>query len=136
MTWKNSLEPNSIEQAVRKSHCSNTGKEHACIGVCTITASGITLDCQLCGKDKRPDLDANDWLVDRASAVMHAAGMRYASLSTEAQREVLKEMGKDACPNCKAIHFHTKKYEDYRTCTCGWHWYSRSGWKKPATEVI
>jgi hypothetical protein len=131
-TYREALEANYIEQALRRSHCSNTGKEHACIGTCTITKDGIELECSLCGTDKRQNIEGvNEWLSDRASAVLHAAGMRYASLSDETKLAVLKEMGRDVCPGCKAIHFHVKRFEDYRLCQCGWTWYASSGWKKP-----
>jgi hypothetical protein len=122
---------NEIEQALRRSHCSNTGKEHACVGVCTITKDQVALSCVLCGRDENKNLNVNEWLEDRASSILHAAGMRYASLSDETKLAILREVAKDVCPGCKSIHYHTKRYEDYRRCNCGWEWHERSGWKPP-----
>ncbi len=136
MLKSDQIEQNQVEQAIRRSHCSNTGKEHACVGTCKITQAGIELECVLCGKDDNQNLNANEWLEERAAAVLHAAGMRYASLSDAARVAVLKEMGRDACPNCKQFLFHTKKYDDYRTCACGWLWTAHGGWKRPLTNPL
>ena len=42
-------EPNAVEQSIRRSHCSNTGKEHACVGTMKVSPAGIELSCELCG---------------------------------------------------------------------------------------
>lgn len=39
----------TIEQAVRRSHCSHKDSEspeHHCVGTCTITPEGVKLDCK------------------------------------------------------------------------------------------
>lgn len=126
------MEQHQVEQALRRSHCSNSGKEHACVGTCTITPQGLELSCTLCGTDTPPNRDVNEWLEDRASSILHAAGgVLYEKLSSDAQCAILREIAKDHCPNCKTIKFHTKRYEDYIKCRCGWAWSSRRGWNGP-----
>lgn len=125
-----------VEQALRKSHCSNGGKEHACVGTCTITPRGVELDCSLCGKDKHPNSSPNEWLADRAASILHAAGMRFASLSEDTRMEVLREIARDACPNCKALHFHVTRFIDFVKCECGWTWGQHAGWKPPRPNPL
>lgn len=129
------IEQHQVEQALRRSHCSNTGKEHACVGTCTITPKGVELSCSLCGDDKPIASDTNEWLEDRANSVLYAAGLLYSKLSDEAKANVLRELGKDYCPGCRTQHFHTKRYQDYLRCKCGWEWLSSRGWRQTGTGV-
>lgn len=122
----------SVEQALRISHCSNTGKEHACVGTCKITPDGIDLECKLCGKDRRPAYDPNEYLVDRATAILRTAGMDFQKLLDVVKLAVLRELSRDYCQNCHHVVFFEQKYRDWWTCSCGWTYTKHSGWKAPA----
>lgn len=121
----------AIEQALRISHCSNTGKEHACVGTCKITPNGIELECAKCGSDAHKEYDPNQWLEDRAVAIFRRAGMDFSLLTDGAKASVLQEISKDFCPNCKRLHIHTRRFPDYAICACGWTWGAGRGWKAP-----
>lgn len=125
------MNDHAVEQAIRISHCSNTGKEHACVGVCTITRSGVNLSCTLCGSDDKKFYQPNEWLEDRLKEIFHKAGMRFDSLTDEAKSAALKEYARDFCPNCKRVMFHTQRYNNHHSCSCGWSWSNYSGWRAP-----
>lgn len=118
----------SVEQAVRKSHCSRKGEGHECVGTCTISPKGIHLSCPLCGTDDVKMLDCPKWVTDRARAILNASGLDYNALSVDYQIAVLNECGKDRCGGCGSMVLtfgrHTK-------CKCGWAWHEYLGWKKP-----
>lgn len=121
----------SIEQSVRMSHCSNRGKEHACIGVCTISREGIELNCTLCGSDSKWRVKTQGHTYDRAKRILDAAGIGMDGLNIEAQERVIREIQRDECPNCNAYHFR-EPYRDYFSCACGWV-YTGRGWKAGST---
>lgn len=119
----------SIEQSVRVSHCSNKGKEHACIGTCKITPRGIELECKLCGRDDKPTIPKSyQRAALRAEAIFGAAHMDFTSLNDAAKVAVVKEMAKDYCPGCERLHFHTG-FDDHIVCECGWTYTEYSGWR-------
>jgi hypothetical protein len=127
---------NQIEQAVRKSHCSNTGKEHACVGTCKITPDGIELNCRLCGKDSPKEFHSEK-LAIRARNILKAAGLDYEALSPRFQLAVLRALNEDFCANCGRLHIH-RQYQDFLTCPCGWVYSQYSHWKPapPKTEMV
>ncbi len=122
---------NSVEQAIRVSHCSNKEEgAHACIGVCTITPTGIKLDCTKCGSDTLKNHDPNLWLHDRAVRIFSAAGIEFENLAESIQAKVLAALASDFCPGCKQIVIHSLKYPTFYECTCGWRWSPNQGWKR------
>lgn len=130
------IQEHAIEQAIRISHCSNKGKEHACVGVCTITKDGVNLDCSLCGKDNLPWYQTSEWLESRAIAILVAAGLDFFKLETGVKVAVVREIAKDLCPNCKAIMIHAERFPRHKTCSCGWRWSDCVGWKPPLELTV
>lgn len=124
----------NVEQEVRKSHCSKSADRlHECVGTCKITPTGVELECSLCGTDEHthPAAQANLWLERRAADILHAAGASYAALNLDTQMNVLREVAKDFCPNCKTLHVFVDRFQSYASCECGWVWTSGGGWRKP-----
>lgn len=83
-----------VLQAIRKSHCDRKGMEHACVGTCSITPSGVRLECDLCGScdDVKTSLQS-----DAAEAIRHifsVAGIRFDCLSIENRVAAINELRK------------------------------------------
>lgn len=125
---------NPVEQAIRISHCSNRGKEHACIGQCTITPAGIQLECKLCGTDKKERVNETSHAYRRACAILETAGVDFNRLNIQTQERVIREVQKDSCPNCNALHFR-EPYRDYFHCECGWIC-NGGKWKKAPEPIL
>lgn len=119
-----------IEQQVRKMHCSWRGAQpHNCAGTCTITPSGIKLDCPLCGEDAIPLVSPRrSHTTERAVRILSRAGLDFHVLTPEVQREVLDECERDSCPGCGALVSLGTRVN--ATCGCGnWHRTS-TGWHR------
>jgi len=83
-----------VAQALRMSHCAHrdAGRpDHACVGVCTIRRDGVVLDCAACGHGDEMIAPAEFEAAD-CRAVFEAAGIRWASLSPEAQAAAVAEL--------------------------------------------
>ncbi len=124
------MESNEIAQALRRSHCghSESGTPgHKCAGVCKITPAGVELDCPLCGEDKVASHPASLKAKKRAAAIINAAGVRWDSLSIDAQNDVLDELLTEYCPYCGA---GVRAGIDYANCKCG-AFYNSTSWRGP-----
>lgn len=130
-------EPSALEnmaQAVRVSHCSRPDKEHACVGVCTISAKGVELDCKLCGTDSQPLISEYVLRRDgkRAAAILESAGLDFERLSAETQLDVIKAIALDNCPGCEARHYLG---DGYSSCPCGDFSYNGRGWIRTPKRI-
>lgn len=80
-------------QELRRSHCSRQDRSHECVGTVTISRDAVNLSCRLCGVDcKENQRLVPAAAVDRAKAVVEAAGLRWESLSEDAQRKASEEI--------------------------------------------
>lgn len=125
------LDGQSVEQAIRRSHCSHDNRDdpdHGCAGTCTITAKGVTLECSLCGDDFRDRYPYRVGAGERAKGIVEAAGVRWDSLSDRARQRAAEAVERTMCPACgqeKPPNHH----ESY-PCGCGaTRWSSWSGWE-------
>lgn len=93
-----STENNSVEQALRKSHCSRKGEEHKCVGTCKITPKGIELSCPVCGDDKQSNLPyymMKPEILNRAKSICRVIGLEFENMNEQVQKEILDEILKD-----------------------------------------
>lgn len=91
MTRPIGLAPELFAEQLRRAHCAHAqaaDPSHACIGRCTITRDGVTLDCRACGGDVQP-LAPVGQLAQAARAVVEAVGLSWSSLTPEAQRAAM-----------------------------------------------
>ena len=78
-------------QDLRRAHCARADKRnHECVGVCVIDRGGTRLSCDLCGVLDRPHEEPEAVVEGRARAIVEAAGMRWESISEEAQEKAIK----------------------------------------------
>lgn len=123
----------NILQAIRKSHCSRSEAPHDCVGSCTITPSGLKLECGLCGTDLQPAVGFSDQKVAaRARTILAAAGLDWDRLGAETQVAVLAEVRKDVCPGCGLQR--PPNAGDWYGCSCD-EWthhegYGARGWRR------
>lgn len=90
------LAPEQFAEQLRRAHCAHSdGADpgHVCVGTCTITRSGVTLDCKICGGDVQP-LAPVGHLAHVARSVIEAAGMTWSLLTPEAQRAAVAVLEK------------------------------------------
>lgn len=83
-----------VEQALRRSHCALTDRTHECAGTMTITPSGLTLSCGICGSDER-SLGVAQWnqhLAIAARSILYAAGLDFDMLAAETQANVVQRL--------------------------------------------
>lgn len=86
------LAPGPFAEQLRRAHCAHAASQdpgHVCIGRCTITREGVTLDCAACGQGGEL-LAPSDGEAADARSVVEAAGVRWLSLSPEAQRAAVE----------------------------------------------
>jgi len=119
---------NSVEQAVRRSHCARKGEEHRCAGTCKITPKGVELSCPICGSDG-PISKYPKKAVDRAIRICNVIGITLENMDQAVQEKIIEEVFKDYCPNCNAMHLATHAYH---VCSCGWTYSDFRGWTKPS----
>lgn len=127
------MEENSVEQALRKSHCSRKGEEHKCVGTCKITPKGIELSCPVCGDDKQdnqPRYMADAKILNRAKAICRVIGLDFENMNERVQKEIVDEIFKDHCPGCLTRYMHTGG--TYHNCSCGYTYSDYKGWIKPS----
>ena len=83
---------------MREHHCDRKDKEHKCLGTLTVTESGYSLDCSLCGG---LDRDLNEVEVygkkDKAArrlvlVTLRGTGLSWDCLSAETQRGLIDDM--------------------------------------------
>ena len=123
----------TVEQALRESHCARPeDATHGCVGVVTIDHRGLSLSCRLCG-----DAGSGHGLppqglaaaAEIARAVVEAAGVRWESLSPDAQLAAAERARDDRCPGCG--HLRTWAARDTSTCSCRrYYWSSYVGWQE------
>ena len=87
-------EPNAVEQSMRRSHCSNTGKEHACVGTMKVTPAGIELSCELCGSTGPPYV--SDEVFRATENFAHILGIDLDKLHPETRARAYQFMGQIA----------------------------------------
>ena len=124
-------EDNSVEQALRKSHCSRKGEEHKCVGTCKITPKGIELSCPVCGDDKQSNLPhymVDPKILNRAKAICRTIGLDFENMNEQVQKSIVDEIFKDHCPGCLTMYMHTGG--TYHTCNCGYSYSDYKGWTK------
>lgn len=81
------LDLEQFAQSLREAHCARGDAAHPCVGACTITATGVDLDCRLCGSGSEPLVPADTLPEGKlARAVVRAAGVEWDALSPAAQR--------------------------------------------------
>lgn len=118
----------TVEEAVRRSHCTRKGQEHSCAGSCKITPKGIELECKICGNDSSSSIFFDADMRRRSNQICKAIGVDFESFNTEKQMEILNEVLKDYCPGCDRSHI---LLTTSRTCECGWTYSNYSGWQRP-----
>lgn len=110
-----------MAQALRRGHCSRGEEDHACVGKCTITQTGIELDCTLCGKGEHEiarDVASFAGAKLHAIRILDAAGVEYDKLSAETQRDVLREVVRNRCPSCGFLILPDSSWSEVY-CPCG-----------------
>lgn len=88
------LSPGPFAEQLRRAHCAHADAEHpghVCIGRCTITREGVTLDCTACGSGGE-SLAPRPREAEDARAVVEAAGLQWSALSPEAQRAAVSAL--------------------------------------------
>jgi hypothetical protein len=88
---KDLAEKMEVEQALRRSHCAMANREHECAGSITVTPSGLSLSCVLCGGDDRT-LGPASYLQGAVSAardILYKAGLDFDALAAERQADVV-----------------------------------------------
>jgi hypothetical protein len=85
-----------LAQGLRKAHCSRDGDElHECVGICTITRTGVQLDCKLCGNDSQliaPSVLLIETTI--AKRVLAAVGLEWHALTPERKRAAVDAVRK------------------------------------------
>lgn len=91
MNGKDLAEKMEVEQALRRSHCAMMNREHECAGSITVTPSGLSLACTLCGGDDRTLGPARymEGAVRIAKSILYNAGLDFDALSAERQADVV-----------------------------------------------
>lgn len=85
------LAPAPFAESLRRAHCAHeraADREHICVGECTITRSGVRLECVPCGNGSELLAPAGAE-AEGARSVLEAAGVRWMSLTPEAQRDAV-----------------------------------------------
>lgn len=118
----------TVEQALRKSHCARKGEEHRCAGSCKITPKGIELSCPICGSDNQISHNYDKKVIERAIRICNVIGITLENMDFDVQRKIIEEIFKDYCPNCKVMHIRVR---DYSSCECGWTYSEYKGWSNP-----
>lgn len=97
MSASNQKAEDMVAQSVRRSHCARAGREHECVGVCTISPKGIDLACALCGAEDSRNYTTEDFRNVRA--IFNAVGVDFNVISGEGQvraidtyREIAREL--------------------------------------------
>lgn len=90
------LKPEPFAELLRRAHCAHARAAdagHVCIGRCTITRDGVELDCAACGSGGET-LAPSEFEAREARAVVDAIGVRWESLTAEAQRAAVDALTK------------------------------------------
>lgn len=83
----------SVAEAVRVSHCSHPYPDtHKCVGQCTITAKGVTLDCTICGEGQSLIADLPGY--HRLSKILGFVGINIDLLDPYCVRSMLDELNR------------------------------------------
>lgn len=118
-----------VEQSIRKSHCAHAERDdpaHKCCGTCTISPSGVTLECRLCGDDYTAEYPYAKRAEKRAESIIASAGLAWKALSAEQKQAVVREVTRAFCPGCghEAPAVAATPYGPFHACPCGkWEMY-------------
>ena len=82
----------AVEQALRRSHCERTGREHECVGTLKVAPEGIELNCLLCGGDGFPYYSFS--VREQSKEMARLFGLQWDRLSHAVQQDVLASVKK------------------------------------------
>jgi hypothetical protein len=80
----------AMAMTLHQLHCARKGQGHECVGKCTITREGVTLDCHLCGPGTDDPFRSEVYL--KLERIMKAAGIRLDMLTFEAIQAAYQEL--------------------------------------------
>lgn len=89
MSKKDDLLQFELAQTLRRSHCDRAGEDHECVGAMTVRRGEVCLDCPLCGKGEHTP-GWNTFTADRLDMIFDAAGIRWDSMTTDAQVKAIQ----------------------------------------------
>lgn len=82
------LDLEGFAQALRVAHCAKAG-DHPCVGTCTITPSGVELQCKVCGEGREPVAPAESLDEVRVAKVaLSGLGVDWDAIAPETQRRI------------------------------------------------
>lgn len=83
------LDLERFAQDLRVAHCARGAADHPCVGTCTITPTGVELQCKICGNGSEP-IAPSETLdeVRVAKAVLAGLGVDWSTLAPSAQRTI------------------------------------------------